>query len=120
MVSPHHFHSSVVRANDIRGVVGETLGEADAYSIGRAIATIVTTRGGTTVAIGRDGRTHSPMLMDAVSRGVADTGVKPLRVGLGPSPMLYFAVHHLDAGGGIMVTGSHNPPEYNGFKLMIG
>jgi phosphomannomutase len=120
MAGPHRFHPSVVRANDIRGVVGHTLAEADAYAIGRAVATIVAGRGGSTVAIGRDGRTHSAMLMDAASRGVADAGMKPLRIGLGPSPMLYFAVHHLDADGGIMVTGSHNPPEYNGFKLMIG
>jgi len=120
MASPHRFHPSVVRANDIRGVVGRTLAEADAYAIGGAVATIVAGKGETTVAIGRDGRTHSASLMDAASRGVADAGIKPLRIGLGPSPMLYFAVHHLNAGGGIMVTGSHNPPEYNGFKLMIG
>jgi phosphomannomutase len=120
MASPHRFHPSIVRANDIRGVVGRTMGEADAYAIGRAVATIVASRGDSTIAIGRDGRTHSAALMEAASQGVADAGIKPLRVGLGPSPMLYFAVHHLNAGGGIMVTGSHNPPEYNGFKLMIG
>ena len=116
----HDFHPTSLREYDIRGIIGETLGENDAYAIGRGFGTRVRRAGGTKVAVGYDGRHSSPSLEAALVRGLEDTGCEALRIGLGPTPMLYFAVHHLDADGGVMITGSHNPPNYNGFKMMIG
>lgn len=116
----HSFDPTVLRAYDVRGVVGKTLHAADAEALARGVATLVRRQGGDSVAIGYDGRLSSPDLEEAVARGVRAAGAKALRIGLGPTPMLYYAVHELDAGGGIMITGSHNPPEYNGFKLMLG
>jgi phosphomannomutase len=116
----HDFHPTSLREYDIRGIIGETLGEDDAYAIGRGFGTRVRRAGGSKVAVGYDGRHSSPTLEAALVRGLEDTGCEALRIGLGPTPMLYFAVHHLDADGGVMITGSHNPPNYNGFKMMIG
>ncbi len=111
---------TILREYDIRGVVGETLDPADARAIGRAFAAIVQEAGGKRVAVGRDGRLSSPALEAALVEGLAEGGVASLRIGLGPTPMLYFAVNTLDVDGGLMVTGSHNPADYNGFKLMLG
>jgi phosphomannomutase len=111
---------TILREYDIRGVVGETLDPADARAIGRAFAAIVLESGGKRVAVGRDGRLSSPALEAALLEGLAEGGVDGLRIGLGPTPMLYFAVNTLDVDGGVMVTGSHNPADYNGFKLMLG
>ena len=117
----HNFHSSVLREYDIRGVVGETLSAADAGAVGRAFATLAARRGeGRRICVGYDGRLSSPELERALVAGLAAGGAEVLRVGLGPTPMLYFAVHHLDADGGVMITGSHNPPDQNGFKFMMG
>lgn len=116
----HDFHPTSLREYDIRGIIGETLGEDDAYAIGRGFGTRVRRAGGAKVAVGYDGRHSSPSLEAALVRGLEDTGCEALRIGLGPTPMLYFAVHHLDADGGVMITGSHNPPNYNGFKMMLG
>ncbi len=121
MGQAHSFHSSVLREYDIRGVVGETLSAADAGAVGRAFATLVARRGaGRRICVGYDGRLSSPEFERALVAGLAAGGIAVLRVGLGPTPMLYFAVHHLDADGGVMVTGSHNPPDQNGFKFMMG
>jgi phosphomannomutase len=116
----HRFHPSLLREYDIRGVVGTTLHEDDAAAIGRAFGTIVRRTGGCTVCLGYDGRVSSPALAVALRQGLASAGLEVLEVGLGPTPMLYFAVHHLGADAGIQVTGSHNPPDYNGFKMMLG
>ena len=116
----HAFHPTSLREYDIRGIIGETLGEADAYAIGRSFATRIARAGGTKVAVGYDGRTSSPGLEAALVRGLNDSGIEALRIGLGPTPMLYFAVHELGCDGGVMITGSHNPPNYNGFKMMLG
>ena len=116
----HQFHPSSLREYDIRGIIGETLGEADAYAIGRGFATRIRRAGGLRIAVGYDGRHSSPALAAALVRGINDSGCDAVEIGLGPTPMLYFAVHHLNADGGIMITGSHNPPNYNGFKMMIG
>jgi phosphomannomutase len=115
----HQFHPSSLREYDIRGIVGKTLGEADAYAIGRGFGTLVVRGGGSSAAVGRDGRESSPVLEAALVRGLTESGVDVVRVGLGPTPMLYYAEAVLDVGGGIMITGSHNPPEYNGFKMML-
>jgi phosphomannomutase len=116
----HVFDPTILREYDIRGVVGKTLHEADARAIGRGFAAVLAEQGGKRVAVGRDGRLSSPALEAALVAGLAESGVDVVRVGLGPTPMLYFATHTLDVAGGIMVTGSHNPPTHNGFKIVLG
>ncbi len=116
----HALNPSILREYDIRGVVGETLREADARAIGRAFASVIRDAGGKRVAVGRDGRLSSPQLSGALIDGLTAGGIDVLRTGLGPTPMLYFAVNTLPVDGGVMVTGSHNPANYNGFKLMVG
>jgi phosphomannomutase len=115
----HRFHPTSLREYDIRGIVGETLGEADAYAVGRGFATLVRRAGGTRVAVGRDGRESSPRLEQALTRGLTESGVDVVRIGLGPTPMLYYAEAELEVDAGIMITGSHNPAEYNGFKMVL-
>ena len=115
----HKFNPTILREYDIRGIVGETLTEADAYALGRTFAALASDEGARRIAVGRDGRTHSGMLEAALIRGLTEGGVDAVQVGMGPSPMLYFATHYLDVDGGIQVTGSHNPADYNGFKLLL-
>jgi phosphomannomutase len=115
----HSFDPTTLREYDIRGIVGKTLHTADAYAIGRVFGSVVAGRGGSTVAVGYDGRLSSPALEDTLVQGLVDSGMQVLRIGRGPTPMLYFAAVTLDADGGIMVTGSHNPPDYNGFKMVL-
>jgi phosphomannomutase len=116
----HRFDPTILREYDIRGVVDETLNRDDARAIGRAFGTMVADAGGTTVCVGYDGRLSSPGFETAVAEGLTACGLEAVKIGLGPTPMLYFAVHTLGADGGIMVSGSHNPPQYNGFKMMMG
>ncbi len=115
----HKFHPTSLREYDIRGLVGDTLTDADAYAIGRSFGTILARAGGSKAAVGYDGRTSSPGFEAEIVRGLNDAGIEALRIGLGPTPMLYFAVYELGCDGGIMITGSHNPPAYNGFKMML-
>ncbi len=115
----HKFHPSVLREYDIRGIVGKTLGPLDAHAIGRAYGTLVQRKGGNVIALGFDGRLSSPELTEAVTEGLVSTGAHVKRVGLGPTPMLYYAIKHLGADAGIMVTGSHNPSDHNGFKMAL-
>ena len=116
----HHFDPVALREYDIRGIVGKTLGEADAYAIGRTFGTIVRRDGGKCVAVGYDGRLSSPMLEAALLKGLTESGIDVVRVGLGPTPMLYYAESVLDGvDGGIQITGSHNPADYNGFKMVL-
>jgi phosphomannomutase len=115
----HQFNPTILREYDIRGIDGETLTEADAYALGRTYAAIALEEGARRIAVGRDGRTHSPMLEAALVRGLTEGGLDVLRIGMGPSPMLYFATCEMDVKGGIQVTGSHNPANYNGFKLLL-
>jgi phosphomannomutase len=117
---PHNFHPTVLREYDIRGVIGETLGAEDARAIGRGFATLLREAGGTTVAVGYDGRVSSPMLEHALIEGLTASGCDVVRVGMGPTPMLYFAEASLEeVDGGIQITGSHNPANYNGFKMVF-
>ncbi len=120
MAPEHRFHPTILREYDIRGIVGETLFAEDARAIGRAFGTMLRREGGRRVCVGYDGRLSSPELEAALVEGLAASGTEVLRIGLGPTPMMYFAVHHLDTDGGIQVTGSHNPPSHNGFKMMFG
>ncbi len=108
---------TILREYDIRGVVGETLNAGDVTAIGRAFGTVVAGGGGRSVAVGYDGRLSSPDLESAMVDGLVACGLTVYRVGLGPSPMLYYAAKTLDADAGVMITGSHNPPEYNGIKM---
>lgn len=115
----HHFHPSSLREYDIRGVVGRTLGTADAHAIGRGFATLLRRAGGTRVVVGRDGRLSSPELEAALVAGLTASGVDVVPIGLGPTPMLYHAEAMLEVDGGIQITGSHNPADYNGFKMVL-
>jgi phosphomannomutase len=116
----HSFDPTAIREYDIRGVVGKTLSSDDAYAVGCGFATMLREAGGRKAAVGYDGRLSSPSMEAALVEGLRDGGISVLRVGLGPTPMLYFAVRALALDGGVMVTGSHNPAEYNGFKMMLG
>jgi len=116
----HVFDATCLREYDIRGIVGETLTEQDAYALGRAYAAMLSADGGSRVAVGYDGRDSSPGMEEALTKGLTDSGMHVCRMGLGSTPTLYFAVYELETDGGIMVTGSHNPAEYNGFKLVLG
>jgi phosphomannomutase len=117
----HQFNPSILREYDIRGIVGSTLNEEDSFAVGRGFAALAREQGVEKIAVGRDGRTHSPMLEAALLEGLTKGGIDVVRIGIGPSPMLYFAVATLQGvGGGIQLTGSHNPAEYNGFKMLLG
>ncbi|MBP2278902.1 MULTISPECIES: phosphoglucomutase/phosphomannomutase PgmG [Sphingomonas] len=115
----YRFDPTSLREYDIRGIVGKTLGTADADAIGRGFGTRVRRAGGTRVAVGYDGRLSSPELEAALVGGLTAVGVNVVRIGMGPTPMLYYAEATLEVDGGIEITGSHNPAEYNGFKMVL-
>ena len=115
----HEFHASVLREYDIRGIVGKTLHPADARALGRSYGALAVSEGAKTIAVCRDGRTHSLELETALVEGLTASGLDVVRIGMGPSPMLYFAAATLPVEGGIQVTGSHNPSDYNGFKMLL-
>ncbi len=116
----HSFDPTVLREYDIRGIIGETLGPDDARAIGRGFATLLREAGGKTVAVGYDGRVSSPMLEHALIEGLTASGCDVVRIGMGATPMLYYAEASSDeVDGGIQITGSHNPANYNGFKMVF-
>jgi len=119
-MTAHNFHPTVLREYDVRGIVDETLRVDDALALGRAFGTQVRRSGGSKVCVGYDGRVSSPVLSNALIEGIMSTGVNVSCIGLGGTPMLYYSVFELDTDGGVMITGSHNPPNYNGFKMMLG
>ena len=120
-MTSHNFDPTILRAYDIRGIVGETLTAADAFAIGLSFIAIQRNRGfGNRVAVGRDGRLSSPELSEALIDGLVSGGAEVSNIGCGPTPMLYYAAHELETGGAIQVTGSHNPPTHNGFKMVMG
>jgi phosphomannomutase/phosphoglucomutase len=110
----------IFREYDVRGVADRDLTDELALDLGRAFGTFLRRRGNHRIVVGRDCRLSSPRLHKALVKGLLETGVAIVDIGVGPTPMLYFAVFHLDADGGVQITGSHNPPEDNGFKLMSG
>ena len=113
------FPDSIFRAYDIRGVVPETLTAETAYWIGRAIGAESLAQGEPHVSVGRDGRLSGPELVERLIQGVADSGCHVSDVGLVPTPALYYAASVLRGKSGVMLTGSHNPSNYNGFKIVI-
>jgi phosphomannomutase len=119
MAFSHKFDPTTLREYDIRGIVGRGLTADDAFAIGRVFASMVARAGGVGVTVGYDGRLSSPELAAALVRGIRASNVEAICIGVGPTPMLYYAATTLKTGGAVMVTGSHNPPEYNGFKMMF-
>ena len=118
--SSHIFSPTILREYDIRGQVGKDLSTEDAYALGLAFGTFLKREhNGSTVCVGYDGRHTSPDMHSALTKGLMETGIHVTSIGLGPSPMLYFAVKHLKTDAGIMITGSHNPSDYNGFKMSL-
>ena len=115
----HRFDPTILREYDIRGIVGQTLSTADARAIGRAYAVTLAEAGGSRVAVCYDGRLTSPELEAALVDGLTGEGADAVRIGRGPTPMLYYAAATLGVDAGIMVTGSHNPPDHNGFKFVF-
>ncbi len=111
--------AEIFRAYDIRGIVEVTLTPAVARAIGQGLGTLALEAGGTTIAIGRDGRLSGPSLCAALAEGIAASGAHVIDVGMVPTPVTYFAAYHLGCGSAVMLTGSHNPPEYNGIKMVI-
>jgi phosphomannomutase/phosphoglucomutase len=109
----------IFKAYDIRGVVGRTLTPDIVRAIGHALGSLARERGSDTFAIGRDGRLSGPMLLSALSEGIRAAGVNVIDLGMVATPMTYFAAHHLGTGSAVMVTGSHNPPDYNGLKMVV-
>jgi phosphomannomutase len=116
----HSFDPTILREYDIRGVIGETLSEEDARAIGRTFGAMLREAGGSRVAVGYDGRVSSPMLETALVDGLTTSGCDVVRIGMGATPMLYYAESSTqDIDGGIQITGSHNPANYNGFKMVF-
>ncbi|WP_426415579.1 phosphomannomutase/phosphoglucomutase [Aestuariirhabdus sp. LZHN29] len=112
--------ASIFRAYDIRGVVGDTLQGETVRLIGMALGSEALAQGESTLVVGYDGRLSSPEISDTLAQGILRTGCNVINVGMVPTPVVYYATHELDAKSGVMVTGSHNPPDYNGFKVVIG
>ena len=111
---------SIFREYDVRGIVGRDLTPEVVETLGRGYGTYVARAGVQTVSVGYDARLSSPSFCEALTRGITSTGVDAIQIGMAATPALYFSLFHLDVGGGVMITGSHNPPEYNGFKLGLG
>ncbi|MCF8124877.1 MAG: phosphomannomutase, partial [Desulfotignum sp.] len=111
-------NTGIFREYDIRGVAGIDILDDDVKNIGKAFGTMLHHQNKHKVSVGRDCRLTSAAYADLLIEGILSTGCDVVDIGLCPTPVLYFSIHHLDLEGGAMVTASHNPPEYNGFKLM--
>ncbi len=118
-MTKHKFSPSILRAYDIRGIYNQTLFDADAFFVGKSFASFLHKNGKKKISVACDGRASSPLLKAQLIKALVESGLEVLDVGLGPTPMLYFSVYHLDCDAGIMVTGSHNPKDHNGFKMML-
>ena len=110
----------IFREYDVRGVVGRDSTPDAIELLGRGYGTYIAHHGARTISVGYDARLSSPEFCEAITRGIVSTGVNVIQVGLVATPVLYFSMFHLDMDGGVMITGSHNPPEFNGFKLGLG
>lgn len=114
------YPDSVFKAYDIRGTVPDALNPTFAHALGRALAAQARTLNVSTLVIGRDGRLSSPELSEALQAGILEGGVDTLDIGQVPTPLVYYAAYTQGSGSGVAITGSHNPPQYNGFKMMMG
>src|SRR3974390_117335 len=112
--------SNIFREYDIRGIAATELPDSGVQLLGQAIGTYLQRKGGKKLALGRDTRLSSPRLYEALLRGLLASGCDGVDMGIVPAPVLYYSVFHLLADGGVMITGSHNPPEFNGFKVVCG
>ncbi len=112
--------SGIFRAYDIRGIVGQTLDAGVAELIGHAVGSLMHEQGHEDIVVGRDGRLSGPELTEGLVKGLRRAGRNVIDIGLAPTPLTYFGAYHLRAGSCISVTGSHNPPDYNGFKIVVG
>ena len=110
---------NIFKAYDIRGVVGKTLNNSSVIQIGKSIGSEALQQNQKSICVGYDGRLSSPQILDLLSEGLLSTGINVINIGLVTTPMLYFSTYQLKTKSGIMITGSHNPPEYNGFKIVI-
>ncbi|MEC7865732.1 MAG: phosphomannomutase/phosphoglucomutase, partial [Pseudomonadota bacterium] len=111
-------NTNIFRAYDIRGIAYEDLSEQIVTKLGRSLGSLALTRGETSLIIGRDGRNSSPDMYDWLSEGIKSTGCNVVNIGIVPTPLLYFSTHKLSSPSGVMITGSHNPANYNGFKIV--
>ncbi|NCF63204.1 MAG: phosphomannomutase/phosphoglucomutase, partial [Gammaproteobacteria bacterium] len=118
--SPVELRQEIFRAYDIRGVIDKTLDSGVARKIGQAVGTVALEREAAPVVVARDGRLSGPYLMEGMLEGITSTGCDVLDIGAVPTGVLYYAAHEMASGSGVMITGSHNPPDYNGFKIMVG
>ena len=110
---------NIFKAYDIRGLVGKTLKDSSVIQIGKSIGSEALRQSQKNICVGYDGRLSSPHIFNLLSKGLLSTGINVTNIGLVTTPMLYFSTHQLNTKSGIMITGSHNPPEYNGFKIVI-
>jgi phosphomannomutase/phosphoglucomutase len=117
---PMDINPNIFREYDVRGIVGRDLTPEVVETLGKGYGTYVARKGVETVSLGHDARLSSPEFGEALTRGITSAGVSVVQIGMVATPTLYFSLFHLDVGGGVMITGSHNPPEYNGFKLGLG
>lgn len=115
----HIFHPSIIRAYDIRGIYNQTLFNKDAFFVGKAFGSFLSKNGKKKISVACDGRVSSPELKAQLINALVESGMDVIDVGVGPTPMLYFSVYHLNCDAGIMVTGSHNPKDHNGFKMTL-
>lgn len=111
--------ASIFKAYDIRGIVDKTLTVDVAYAVGQALGQLAQQNQVKTLCVGRDGRLSGPKLADALMKGIVSMGIDVKSLGMVPTPVLYFATFLTECGSGVAVTGSHNPPEYNGLKMMM-
>ncbi|MGU9957685.1 MAG: phosphomannomutase/phosphoglucomutase [Arenicellales bacterium WSBS_2016_MAG_OTU3] len=120
MASSNNFlPKEIFKAYDIRGIVDKTLTKENVYAIGQALGSLALEKEQKQFVVGRDGRLTGPQLSEAMAKGLLSTGIDVIDIGVVPTPVVYFATHHLHTGTGVAITGSHNPPEYNGLKMMI-
>jgi phosphomannomutase/phosphoglucomutase len=118
--APLKLDPSIFRAYDVRGVVGKTLDKDVARALGQSIGTLMGEKGLREIVVGRDGRLSGPELAGALSDGLRAAGIDVIDVGAVPTPVVYYAAYRFNTGCGVAVTGSHNPPDYNGFKIVVG
>ena len=114
-----HVAAEIFKAYDIRGIVGKSLTAETVELVGRALGSEARRRGGTGISIGYDGRLSGPSFAIALARGIQSTGINVIDIGMVATPMVYFAAYHFNTGSAVMITGSHNPPDYNGIKMVI-